>query len=87
MFLFHTSIDTSNLCGIRHPDFARHKRKKLKYEHVASSPMHDLALGIYKSLMHLFFEFANKLGVSKFLKDNISTNLFELCNSNIDFYQ
>ena len=44
-----------------------------------------MALGIYKLLIHLFFEFINKLGFSKFLKDNISKNLFELCNSNIDF--
>ena len=63
------------------------KRKKFKYKHITSSPIHNLALGIYKSLMHLFFEFINKLGVSKFLKDNVLKKLFELCNSKIDFYQ
>ena len=61
------------------------KGKKLKHEHATSSPMHNLALGIYKSLMHLLFEFTNKLGVSKYLKDDASKKLFELCSSNIDF--
>ena len=65
--------------------FTTHKRKNLKHEQITSSPMHDLALGIYKSLMHLFFEFTIKLGVSKFLNDDVSKKLFELCNSNIDF--
>ena len=73
---FHASIDRSNLCGIGYPDFATCKRKHLKYEQMTSSPMHNLALGIHKSSMHLFFELTNKLGVSKYLKDDVSKKLF-----------
>lgn len=52
---------------------------------IASSPAHDLALGVCKSSMHLLFEFTNELGVSKCLKDDVSKNLFESCSSNINF--
>ena len=82
---FYTSIDVLNLYRIRYPEFVIHKRKNLKYEYITSSPMYNLALGIYKSLMDLFFEFSNELGVSNFLKYDVSKKLFELCDSNIDF--
>ena len=52
---------------------------------MTSSPMHNLALGIFKSLIHLFFELTNKLGVSKYLKDDASKKSFQLCSANIDF--
>ena len=42
----HPIIDRSTLCEFGHPDFAIHKRKKLSYNKLTSSPMQNLSLGV-----------------------------------------
>jgi len=41
--------------------------------------------GIFKSLIQFYFDFARILDMHKIFLENISKNLFELYNSNIDF--